>query len=339
MPEQSALIPTSIGIEVADSGTRLTATCGRWSESAQAAPAAETPPRRWHARLDAPPSPDQLLAATLALAERVAGEAGLPSSERVPLGGALWAEVDADRGRVRGLRFAPGWDRTPEGYPFAEALAARWGRPVTLRTAPQAAALAEAHLGAGLGARLMLYVLQGRSLWDVLVYEGRVVTGMGMPDGSLAHWRVAESGPRCACGAVGHLDPLASAQSLVRTMIGRASDSEASHEAMLAASGGRAEAISPVAVVGLAASGEPAALGVVTEALDALAGALVNLAVALRPDRIVWGGPLASSEEWLAPLRARLAEGMPTGIAAPSLVPARLEPAAPLLGACLIARA
>lgn len=331
-PTIAPSIAPSIGIEVAESGTRLTATvCG---------PTIDSSARRWHGRLDTPPTPGELTTAIIALADRVLREGislSLADQPRPPLGIAIWADVDADRGRVRGLRHAPGWDAQPGGYPLADALSARWGVPTALRTAPQAAALAEARQGAGQGARLVLYILQGRSVWNVLVADGEVVTGAGTPDGQLAHWRVATSGPRCACGAVGHLDPLASAQSLVRNMIGRAAASDESTAAMLAASGGRAEAMSAAQVVHLAARGEPAAREVVEVALDALASALANLSIALSPDRIVWGGPLATSTEWLAELRPRLATLLPAGMAAPSVLPGSLEPIAALLGACLIA--
>lgn len=326
-----------VGIEIADGGTRLVATVG-----------ATVGARRWYTRLDAPPMPAEAVGHLNALIARALSESGQIASEPatadtsppapVAVGVALAGQVDPARGVVRSLRPADGW----EGFGLAAALTERWGGPVVVRTTTQAAALAEARVGAGRGHTDVLYVALGRSIAAGLVLAGRVYNGARGRAGELAHWSVGPAGPDtangplCACGARGHLEPIASAQALVRRMIGRAADHPASSAALLAISGGRAEAASAAQVAQLAADGDPIARAVIDEALAALAPALANLIGALDPGVVVIGGPLASARDtFLGPLADRVRAQRPAEPDQPALVGAGLEPAAALIGAAV----
>jgi glucokinase len=316
-----------IGIEIADSGTRLVAAL----DTARGA-------RRWTTRLPAPPSAAAAIEHIHALIARALAEAGTPDRSGgrsdVAVGVALAGRVDAARGTVRQMRLASGWD----GFPLAAALVERWGGPAVVQTTTQAATLAEARLGAGRDASDLLYVVLGRGVTAGFALGGQVYYGAHGQAGDLSHWRVGEDGPRCACGARGHLGPIASAQSLVRNMIGRAVDQPASNAAMLRISGGRAEAMTAEQVVRLAAAGDPVAVALVGEALDALAHALANLVAAFDPAAIVLGGPLAAAgSAFLDPLAARLGALCQPFTTAPPLLAGELEPAAALIGAVLSA--
>jgi glucokinase len=365
-----------VGLEIADSATRLTVTLG-----------AAAGARRWHARLPTAPEPAAALDAIHALiaraladaatahtpttgpdatgAEDVSGagdddvsgngdrSASLDASDTPDtphaIGVAFWGAVDAARGQLAGTfgaRLASGW----EGFPLAERLATRWGGPVRVETATNAAALAEAQLGAGRGYDGVFYMLLGRSVTSALVIGGRVWRGASGRAGMLGHWlaypeadAAIGQAPRCICGARGHLDPIASAQSLTRTMIGRASDSDESHAAMLAISGRRAEAMTAPQVVALAAAGDPVAATVLDDALDPLSVALANLVAVLDPGVIVIGGPLAEAgDRFYTPLRAHVAAlcaPYRPGVDTPPIVAGALEPFAALRGAALLAGA
>lgn len=320
-------LPIAVGVEIADAGTRLAAVLS-------ANPGA----RRWHTRLPAPPEPHEAVAAIDALVGRALTESGLSAGGKTPpvaLGVAVWGEVDAAGTVVRALPPAPAW-RT---YPLAERLGERFGGITRLLPATSAGALAEHRAGAGMGSGQLLYVLVGRSVTCAIVSRGQLVRGAHGSEGMLAHMRVTLDGPRCSCGVVGHLEPIASAQSIVRAMIGRASGSDESTAAMLRASGGRAEAMSVAQVARLAAEGEPAAIAVMTAALDALSVALANSVALLDPDRIVLAGPLAAAgDDVLDPVRERLAAlVVPFAYEPPAVVVPQLDPLAPLIGAWLLA--
>jgi glucokinase len=313
----------AIGVELADSGMRLVAAL----EPARGA-------RHWSARLPEPPAPAEAVAHIHDLIARALAESGLAAEPPLAVGVALAGRVDARRGAVRALPLAAGWER----FPLAAALAERWGGPVRLHTTTQAAALAEALVGAGREHASICYLALGRTVTAALVADGAVHTGAHDAAGDVGHWLARADGPRCSCGHYGHLEPIASAQSLVRTMIGRAVDHPASEAAMLAISGGRAEAMTAGQVAALAAQGDPVAAGVIGAAIEALAGALVNIAALWDPDAIVLGGPLAGAEEgFLVPLRERFAT-LRHPFETPPLLSAALEPHAALAGAVLAAR-
>ena len=324
---QPRAAPIPVGVEIADAGTRLAVVLGD-----------EPSARRWHLRLPGPPEPDEAVTRIAELVGRALLESGLVAngmSSRVAAGVALWGVVDAAGEVVRSLPPAPAWGN----YPLAATLRARLGGPVRLLSATGAAAIAEYRAGAGVGSGCLLYVLMGRSVTSSFLAEGRLVRGAHGGEGMIAHMRVAHEGPRCSCGLAGHLEPIASAQSIVRAMIGRASGSDASTAAMLRASGGRAEAMSAAHVIRLAMEGEPSAQVVVNAALDVLALALANAVALLDPDRIVLAGPAAATgEDFLGPLRERLNALIAAfTVGKPVLAPAALDSIATLVGARLLA--
>jgi glucokinase len=298
-----------------------------------------TPGRRWRRRLSAPPSPNEALAALDTLIGQALDNETEPAAQPAAIGLALWDSVDPARGVVRGVRHAPDpsdWD----DFPLAAGLAERWRAPVRLQSAAVAAGLAEATLGAGQGYRVALYLHSGRTIASALIAGGEVSPDATGRAGMLGHWLVAPDGPRCACGLRGHLDPLASAQSIVRATIGLASGSDESTAAMLRVSGGRAEAMTVKQVTQLVGEGDPAARTVLERAWDALALALANLVAALDPGVIILGGaPAEAGEAFCGPLRERLAALCGTWRPTPELLPGKLEArSAALVGAGLLAQ-
>lgn len=330
------MLGPAVGVELTDSGTRLAAAMRGPEETAGGVPGM----RRWHTRLPAPPTAAEAVEHLHALIARALDESGqgvwgAASDEPAPgvaIGVALAGQVDVARGVVRSMRLASGWD----DFALAAALAGRWGGPVALHTTTQAAALGEARVGAARGHSSLIYLLLGRSVSAALIAGGHLWVGAHGRAGDLAHWLALPHGPRCACGIQGHLEPVASAQSLVRTMIGRAVDHPESNAAMLGISGGRAEAMSAEQVVRLASDGDPVAREVVEQALEALAPALANLVAAFDPDELVLGGPLAGAGAgFLDPLAKRVAALCGPYTTPPPLLGGELEPAAALVGAVL----
>src|SRR5262249_51178116 len=117
---QGSQVRVIAGLEIADSGTRLTA-------MASTAPSS----RRWHVRLTAPPTPDEAVtqvAALLAQMQRDLSTGGLAA-----VGIALQGRVDAS-GVTIAVRQAPDWS----GYPLAARLAERLHVPVRVESAVHA---------------------------------------------------------------------------------------------------------------------------------------------------------------------------------------------------------
>jgi glucokinase len=313
----------AMGVVIAQSATRFSAL------------ALDTLSRRvWRAREETPLSPEGASAMVAGLVEAAQAETGVEDSSTVAVGCAIEADLDVERERVVTLRYAPGW----QDVGFRELLAQRLSGAISLATVTEAAAIAEHQRGAARDQRSLLYILPARGITACYIERGQIMRGAHGAAGSLDHWPAHETGQRCACGGQGHLATLASAQSIVRMMIGRASDSDESTAAMLRVSGGRAEAMSAAHVVELAVAGDPAAQAVIRDAAGALADSLASLRLMLDPGVIVIGGPLALADPYFFQVlndRLRARKGSP--IPAPVVVAGALEPDAALIGAGLLA--
>lgn len=309
----------AIGVELADLATRLAvvvvAADGQQVGHIQ------------RLRLERPPTPELLVER---LGELVARLTVARTAAITSVGAAVWARVDPMRGVIADARFGATW----ETFPLADRLAAHLGAPVRLLAGVNAAARAEAREGAAVGRSPLLYIHLGRSVASALVVDGVPIAGAHFDAGRLGHWQTGLDGPRCVCGARGHLDPLVSAQSLVRLAIGVSADDEQALAAIHRVTGMRAESLTAPQVVALARDGVPAIRALMDVALDALAGALANLVVTLDPAVVVIGGPLAKADrivlDWL---RERLSMRLAGVAEAPPITLAALEPNGAVLGA------
>jgi glucokinase len=313
----------AIGAVIAQAATQISA----------AAPAT-LPGRVWRRREESPLAPEAAGEAIVHLIHAILAESSETNLADVTACCALEAQLDAERRHVITLGYASNWD----GVDFQQLLADRIGGCVSLATLTQAAALAEYEAGAGHDQESMLYILPTRGVTASFIAQGRIIEDAIGATESLDHWPVRDDGPRCACGGYGHLGALASAQAIVRTMIGRASASDESTRAMLRVSGARAEAMSAAQVVKLAADGDAIAQGVIRDAVEALASALAPLSARLDPSVIVVGGSLALAapfyfDELHERLRARAGGGWQSA----RVMPGTLEPLATLTGAALLA--
>jgi glucokinase len=307
----------AIGVVVAQSATRFSAT------------ALDTAPERiWRTREETPLEPDRASVVIERLVREIEAEAHVDDASDVAVCCALEADLDASRERVLALRHAPGW----HGAALRDALARRLRRTVSLATLTEAAAVAEIERGSGRGSGSMLYLLPARGVTACLIEHDQILRGAHGMAGTLDRWPTGET------GAFGRLGVVASAQAIVRAMIGRASASDESTEAMLRVSGGRAEAMTAAQVVALATQGDPAARAVIEDASDALARALGPLVLMLDPGVIIIGGALAlAAPLYLDMVNERLRALLAGGADPPAVALGQMEPMAALTGAGLLA--
>jgi glucokinase len=219
------------------------------------------------------------------------------------VGVAVGGLVDAARGIVRTLHHAHGWDNFPLQDYFAEKLDV----PCIIDNNANAAALAEVERGAGKGERVALYVGLGRGIGGALVVNGKIYHGVTCTAGEIGHMQVKEDGPKCSCGGFGHLEAIASAQAIVRRMIGLSVEYPETEAAIRRVTGGRAERITAEQVFRLAAEGDRIAQHIVDEVHTYLGIALANIVHLVNPGMIILGGSVAQAGELLiGPLQARL---------------------------------
>jgi glucokinase len=204
--------------------------------------------------------------------------------------------------------------------PLRDLVAARLGLPTVLGHDVRAGGLAEARLGAGRGYDQVLVVPIGTGIASAHVVGGRTFSGAHGAAGEIGHIVVRPGGPPCGCGGRGCLEAVASAAAVSRIYRKRTGTAATAAE-----------------VVARAAGGEPAAIEVWQETVDALADGLLTGLTLFDPQLMVIGGGLAEAgEALLGPLRASIA-GKLTFQRMPEMVRAELGDEAGCLGAGLLA--
>ncbi|MFJ6086445.1 ROK family protein [Streptomyces sp. NPDC092369] len=206
--------------------------------------------------------------------------------------------------------------------PLRDLLAARLGGvPVALGHDVRTGGLAEGRIGAGQGADRFLFVPLGTGIAGAIGIAGRVEAGAHGFAGEIGHIVVRPGGTPCPCGQIGCLERYASAAAV--------------SEAWAAVTGdGEADAADCAKAV---ESGDPNAVRVWQNAIDALADGLVTALTLLDPRTLIIGGGLAEAGETLfTPLRDAVRRRV-TFQKTPAIVPAALGDTAGCLGAGLLA--
>lgn len=171
-----------------------------------------------------------------------------------------------------------------DGTRPAETLASALGIPGRAVQDGEAAALAEARLGAGRGSDDVFVIALGTGIAGAHVVEGAVRKGAHGAAGEIGHLAVAGNGVRCSCGQIGCLE----------TAIGGTKIAERWRE-----NGGSAAAGATARDVVVAAeAGDVAARGALDAAARALGRAILELAALVDPALIVVGGGLSRSPRW-----------------------------------------
>ena len=202
--------------------------------------------------------------------------------------------------------------------PLVDLIGRHTGVAVVLGNDVRAAALAEARIGAGVGAQSMYFLAIGTGIAGGMVANGTVDNGVTGLSGEVGHLIVRPGGPSCRCGNSGCLETVASAS--------RISDTYASVTG---------ERCSARRIADMVRAGKPAAQMVWHEAVSALADALAAVTVLIDPGRFVIGGGLSLAGDTLTePLTAALARRL-TFRPPPPILLSTLGDQAGMLGAAI----
>ncbi|HEY8394504.1 MAG TPA: ROK family protein [Thermaerobacter sp.] len=266
--------------------------------------------------------PGQAVERLVAAARELAAAGGLQ-----PLAAGVGAPgpLDLPAGRFTRSPNLPGWD----GFPLRDELAARLGLPVWVDNDANVAALAEARVGAGKDARVMLYVTVGTGIGGGLVIGGRLFSGANGNGLEIGHVTVDPDGPPCGCGNRGCWEALASGPALGRMADGRLGRNPRSDDGRWTAAD----------VLALAEEGDAAARALMEEYAGWLGLGLASMVNAFNPDRVVLGGGVMRRYALLAPvMEAEMRRrALAANAAVARLCPASLGGRAGLLGAAMLA--
>ncbi len=225
--------------------------------------------------------------------------------------------VDEQRG-IASYAANLGWRDVPLRRLLSERLG---GAPVALGHDVRTGGLAEGRIGAGRGADRFLFVPLGTGIAGAIGIEGRVEAGAHGFAGEIGHIVVRPGGDPCPCGQRGCLERFASAAAVSEAWAAVVGDPEAD----------AADCAKAVA------SGDPNAVRIWRNAVDALADGLVTALTLLDPRTLIIGGGLAEAGETLfTPLRDSVRRRV-TFQKLPEIVPAALGDTAGCLGAGLLA--
>ncbi len=268
------------------------------------------------------------LAAPLSAVAADAAVAGMAADPSVAV--AATGPIDADGRLVDPSNLGPAYF----GFPLADELAARLGRPVRVGLDTHIALLGEAAHGALVGVRDAVYVTVSTGVGGAVMARGRLIVGAHGLAGEVGHLPVMVGGPRCGCGARGHLEAIASGPAIAAAgdAAARAGRSATLARAAAVAPGGRPSARD---VWAAAAAGDAVAAAILARAQAALGRAIAGLVALLDPERVVLGGGviLGDPGPWLDAVRRQVAAG---GQAVPGssvfIVPAALGDDAGLVG-------
>jgi glucokinase len=218
--------------------------------------------------------------------------------------------------------------------PLAKQLSERHGIPVTLDNDVHAATLAEMRWGIGKESTDFIYVNVGTGLSAGLVFNGGLLRGTANYAGELGHMVVQPDGPLCPCGRRGCVEPIASGGGMlarVQELFVEFPDSPLHAQT---------EYLTAHSIFTAADAGDPLAMKVSNDAIQALSIALTNLVNLVNPEWIVYGGGTLS-DGWLIERVRVNVESQPLLMTRQSLkgiVPSRLDPdQVGLLGAACLA--
>jgi glucokinase len=217
----------------------------------------------------------------------------------------------------------------------------RIGRPVVVENDANAAAWAEAKLGAARDQQHAMLITVGTGIGAGIVIDGRLYRGRWGSAGEPGHYRVVPEGRLCGCGNRGCWEQYASGNALVAEARELARRAPSGAVRLLQLGGGTAEGIDGPAVTQAAREGDSGALSCFEIVGSWLGHGLADLAAILDPGCFVIGGGVSEAGEMLlGPARIAYANSL-TGRAYRQLAEVRLAemgPDAGLIGAADLAR-
>jgi glucokinase len=188
-------------------------------------------------------------------------------------------------------------------FPLAAEVQRVTGISARLDNDGNAAALAEAIWGAGVGYRNVFYATLGTGIGAGIIFDGRIYHGRTGSAAEGGHMTIDYNGPQCGCGKRGCIEALCSGPAIARRAKERIAalsqvgmhpgESPRTESKMLALAGGNADAVNAEIVAEAYRQGDQVATEVLRETADFLAIWAGNIIDLLEPDVFIFGGGLA----------------------------------------------
>ena len=249
--------------------------------------------------------PDQIVRDMAALCSSLLEAEGIPLSEVRSVGISTPGSVDKEKGLVAYANNLPFTQ-----YPIADTF--RSFLPVSevlLENDANAAALAEAVVGAGRGLRYVLMITLGTGLGGGIVLDGKVYSGFNGAGAEFGHMVIRAGGRPCTCGRKGCWETYSSATGLSKTTremlaeylrIGRKT-------MLYRMTGGDVRRCDARMAFAAMKQGDQPAAEIVESYITDLACGVTNIINLFQPDILVIGGGVCGEGDYLlVPLREKV---------------------------------
>jgi glucokinase len=175
-------------------------------------------------------------------------------------------------------------------FPLAAEVQRVFGVHARIDNDANAAALAEAIWGAGVGYRDVFYATLGTGIGTGIVLDQRIYHGRTGSAAEGGHVTIDYRGPRCACGKLGCIEVLCSGPAIARRARARIAESAEAGAKILELAGGNLEGVQAETVAEAFRQGDPLATEVLESSADLLTVWIGNIIDLLEPEIIILGG-------------------------------------------------
>lgn len=171
-----------------------------------------------------------------------------------------------------------------------------------------AAGLAEAIWGAGIGYRDVFYATLGTGIGTGIVFNQRIYHGRTGSAAEGGHVTIDYHGPRCSCGKLGCIEVLAAGPAIAKRARARIIESTQAGAKMLELAGGDLEKVQAETVAEAFRQGDPLATEVLQTTADLLTVWIGNIIDLLEPEIMIFGGGVS---QLMSAFFARIHEQLP----------------------------
>jgi glucokinase len=178
-------------------------------------------------------------------------------------------------------------------FPLAAEVQRVFGLSARVDNDGNAAGLAEAIWGAGVGYRNVFYATLGTGIGTGIVFDRKIYHGRTGSAAEGGHVTIDYRGPQCGCGKRGCIEALCSGPAIARRARERLAKTPEADSKMLVLADGDVEAVNAEIVADAFHQGDPLAAEVLRETADFLtiwAGNVIDL---VEPDVFIFGGGVA----------------------------------------------
>ncbi len=226
-----------------------------------------------------------------------------PEAQVAAIGISSPGPLDPNTGVVINPPNLPCW----RNFHLADEIRKVYDVPTRVDNDANAAGLAEALWGAGVGYRNVFYATLGTGIGTGIVFDGKIYWGRTGAAAEGGHMSIAYEGPKCGCGKRGCIEVLAAGPAIARRARTALERAGARGDKLLELAGGSIDKVTAEVIGQAWRAGDKLAGEILQKTCDVLTCWLGNIVDLLEPDVIVIGGGVGELvEPWFDYIRELL---------------------------------